>query len=108
MALIILHGPRLSALVGLLGRAFPLTFSKTQVLLDQLLGVEISRGAIAAIRQRLSAALEQPMHQAIAFAPGVIQSVSQAPWPGLSASVEAGGTASSQCPIPLLPQPISI
>jgi transposase len=61
-------GPRLSALVGLLGSAFPLSFSKTQALLDQLLGVEISRGAIATIRQRLSAALEQPMHQAIAFA----------------------------------------
>jgi transposase len=45
-------GPRLSALVGLLGSAFPLSFSKTQALLDQLLGVEISRGAIAAIRQR--------------------------------------------------------
>ena len=62
------YGPRLSALVGLLGSAFPLSFSKTQALLDQLLGVEITRGAIAAIRQRLSAALEQPMHQAINFA----------------------------------------
>jgi len=70
------YGPRLSALVGLLGSAFPLSFSKTQALLDQLLGVEYScgedfvysRGAIATIRQRLSAALEQPMHQAIAFA----------------------------------------
>jgi hypothetical protein len=39
------YGPRLSALVGLLGSAFPLSFSKTQALLDQLLGVEISRGA---------------------------------------------------------------
>ena len=62
------YGPRLSALVGLLGSAFPLSFSKTQALLDQLLGVEISCGTIAAIRQRLSAALEQPMDQAIAFA----------------------------------------
>jgi len=43
-------GPRLSALVGLLGSAFPLSFSKTQALLDQLLGVETSRGAIATIR----------------------------------------------------------
>jgi hypothetical protein len=32
------YGPRLSALVGLLGSAFPLSFSKTQALLDQLLG----------------------------------------------------------------------
>ena len=62
-------GPRLSSLVGLLlGSAFPLSFSKTQALLDQLLGVEISRGAIATIRQRLSAVLEQPMQEALAFA----------------------------------------
>ena len=62
------YGPRLSALVGLLGSAFPLSFSKTQALLDQLLGVEISRCAIATIRQRLSAVLEQPMQEALAFA----------------------------------------
>ena len=43
------YGPGLSALVGLLGSAFPLSFSKTQALLDHLLGVEISRGAIASI-----------------------------------------------------------
>ena len=59
------YGPRLSALVGLLGSAFPLSFSKTQALLAQLLGVEISRGAIAAIRQRLSAALEPSMAEAL-------------------------------------------
>jgi transposase len=59
------YGPRLSALVGLLGSAFPLSFSKTQALLDQLLGVEISRGTIAIIRQRLSAALAQPMAEAL-------------------------------------------
>ena len=62
------YGPRLSALVGLLGSAFPLSFSKTQALLNQLLGVEISCGTIATIRRGLSAALEQPMNQAIAFA----------------------------------------
>ena len=62
------YGPRLSALVGLLGSAFPLSFSKTQALLDQLLGVEISRGAIATIRERISATLEQPMQEALAFA----------------------------------------
>jgi hypothetical protein len=39
--------------------------------------------------------------------PGLIQSVSQAPWPGLSASGEVGGIASSLCPKPFLPQPIS-
>jgi len=54
--------------VGLLGSAFPLSFSKTQALLDQLLGVEISRGAIATIRQRLSAVLEQPMQEALGCA----------------------------------------
>ncbi|MCP9841850.1 transposase, partial [Synechococcus sp. J7-Johnson] len=59
------YGPRLSTLVGLLGSAFPLSISKTQALLDQLLGVEISRGAIAAIRQRLSAALAQSMAEAL-------------------------------------------
>ena len=59
------YGPRLSALVGLLGSAFPLSFGKTQALLDQLLGVEISRGAIAAIRQRRIAALEQSMAEAL-------------------------------------------
>jgi transposase len=62
------YGPKLSALVGLLGSAFPLSFSKTQALLSQLLGVEISCGTIAKIRRGLSAALEQPMNQAIAFA----------------------------------------
>jgi hypothetical protein len=60
------YGSRLSALVGLVGSAFPLSFSKTQVLIDQLLGVEYSfgevcvysRGAIATIRERISATLE--------------------------------------------------
>ena len=62
------YGPRLSSLVGLLGSVFPLSFSKTQALLDQLLGVEISRGAIAKVRERLSAALARPMQEALAFA----------------------------------------
>ena len=59
------YGPRLSALAGLLGSAFPLSFSKTQTLLDQRLGIEMSRGAIAQIRQRLSSALAEPMAQAL-------------------------------------------
>ena len=59
------YGFRLSALVGLLGSAFPLSFSKTQALVDRLLGVEISCAAIPRIRERLSAALEQPMEEAI-------------------------------------------
>ena len=36
------YEPKLSALVGLLGSAFPLSFSKTQALHDQLLGVQYS------------------------------------------------------------------
>ena len=59
------YGPRLSALVGLLGSAFPLSFSKTQALLQQLAGVEMSRGAIARVRQRLSSALAEPMAEAL-------------------------------------------
>lgn len=54
--------------MGLLGSAFPLSFSKTQALLQQLVGVEMSRGAIARVRQRLSAALAEPMDQALAAA----------------------------------------
>ena len=34
------YGPRICALVGLLGSAFPLSFSKTQALLHQLLDVD--------------------------------------------------------------------
>jgi len=41
------------------------------------------------------------------FDPGLIQSVSQAHWPLLSAWVEVGGVASLLCPKALLPQPIS-
>ena len=43
--------PNLSALVTLLDSAFPLHFSKTQPLVDQLLGLQISRWTIATIRQ---------------------------------------------------------
>ncbi|MFM7267617.1 MAG: IS66 family transposase [Cyanobium sp.] len=59
------YGPRLSALVGLLSSAFPLSVSKIQALLDPLLGIEISRGAIARIRQRLSNVLAQPMAEVL-------------------------------------------
>ena len=51
--------------MGLLGSAFPLSLSKTQALLDQLLGVEISRGEIAMIRQRISEVLAKPMAEAL-------------------------------------------
>ena len=61
-------GPRLSALVGLLGSVFRLSFSKSQALPKQLLGVAVSRGEIATIRQRLSAVLARPLQEALAFA----------------------------------------
>jgi transposase len=50
-------GPQLSALVGLLGGAYHLSHRKVRSLLDQVLGVEISTGAINAIRCRLSESL---------------------------------------------------
>jgi hypothetical protein len=53
--------------VSLLGSVFPLSFSKKQVLLHQLLSVEIRRGEVGAIRMRMSAAMEPPIEQAIAF-----------------------------------------
>jgi hypothetical protein len=62
------YGPRLSALVGMLSSAFPLSFGRTQALLDQLLGVEISRGAMATIRSRLSDCLRQPVEEAMQLA----------------------------------------
>ena len=44
-------GTKLSALVSLLDSAFPMRFSKTQPLQDQLLGLQISRWTIVTIRQ---------------------------------------------------------
>jgi hypothetical protein len=54
--------------MSLLGSAFPLSFSKTQALLDQLQGVEISCASIATIHRALGAALDQRRYQAISFA----------------------------------------
>ena len=54
--------------MGLLGSAIPLSFSKIQLLLDQLLGIEMRRGAIAKVRERISTTLDQPMQQALDFA----------------------------------------
>ncbi len=59
------YGQKLSGLVVLLDSAFPLSFSKTQALLDQLLGVKISLGVIATIRERLIAALEHPVAEVL-------------------------------------------
>jgi hypothetical protein len=52
-------GTKLSALVALLDSAFPLSFSKTQALVDQLPGLQISRWTIATIRQGVQNYLEQ-------------------------------------------------
>jgi len=54
------YGPRLSYLIALLGAAFPLSISRSQALLQQVLGVELSRASIVRSLQRVSAALEQP------------------------------------------------
>jgi hypothetical protein len=51
--------------VGLLGSAFPLSISKSQALLQQMLGLTISRGTITTICERLSAALAQPTAEAL-------------------------------------------
>ena len=54
------YGRRLSFLIALLGAAFPLSISKSQALLQQVLGVEQPRASIVRSLQRVSAALEQP------------------------------------------------
>lgn len=59
-------GPRLSALVGLLGGAYHLSHRKVQGLLDQVLGIAISTGAINKIRCRLSEALALAVEEAAA------------------------------------------
>ena len=59
-------GPRLSALVGLLGGAYHLSHRKVQGLLDQVLGITISTGAINKIRCRLSDALALAVDEAAA------------------------------------------
>lgn len=62
------YGARLSALLALLSTVYPLSFCKTQALLDQVLGVEISRSAIATNRERLIAALEQSVDETLTYA----------------------------------------
>ncbi|MBD2550676.1 IS66 family transposase zinc-finger binding domain-containing protein [Microcystis elabens FACHB-917] len=54
------YGPRLSSLIALMGAAFPLSISRSQALLQQVLGVMLSRASIVRSLQRVSAALEQP------------------------------------------------
>jgi transposase len=70
------YGPRLSPLIALLWAAFPLSFSKSQALLQQVLGVELSRASIVRSLQRVSAAQEQ-------LAMAVHRSLQQQPVGGL-------------------------
>ena len=57
-------GPRLVALVGLLTVAYRLSKRATARLLKDLLGIEMSVGALSANEQRLGAALSLPVEQA--------------------------------------------
>ncbi|MCH9714389.1 MAG: IS66 family transposase [Cyanobacteria bacterium] len=76
------YGPRLSSLIALLGAAFPLSISRSQALLQQVLGVELSRASIVRSLQRISAALEQPTtaaHRALQQQPVVYVDETGAP-----------------------------
>ena len=76
------YGPRLSSLIALLSAAFPLSISKSQALLQQVLGVELSRASIVRSLQRMSAALEQPTtaaHRALQQQPVVYVDETGAP-----------------------------
>ena len=76
------YGPRLSSLIALLSAAFPLSISKSQALLQQVLGVELSRASIVRSLQRVSAALEQPTtaaHRALQQQPVVYVDETGAP-----------------------------
>ena len=76
------YGPRLSSLIALLSAAFPLSISKSQALLQQVLGVELARASIVRSLQRVSAALEQPTtaaHRAVQQQPVVYVDETGAP-----------------------------
>jgi len=76
------YGPRLSSLIALLGAAFPLSISKSQGLLQQVLGVEHPRASIVRSLQRVSAALEKPTtaaHRALQQQPVVYVDETGAP-----------------------------
>ena len=56
-------GPQLSALVGLVGGTYHLSHRKVQGVLEQVMGIQISTGAINKIRCRLSEALAQAVEE---------------------------------------------
>jgi hypothetical protein len=64
----------------------------------RLAGFQSIRASMQAVTHDITALLAMA---------GLIQSVSQAPWPGLSAWVEVGGIALFLCPKPHFPLPIS-
>ena len=69
-------------MIALLGAAFPLSISKSQALLQQVLGVEQPRASIVRSLQRVSAALEQPTtaaHRALQQQPVVYVDETGAP-----------------------------
>lgn len=57
-------GPRLSSMVAMLTGVYHLSRRQTQRLLDELLGVEMSLGAISSIEKRMSSALKPVYDQA--------------------------------------------
>lgn len=67
MALGLRHpiGAMVVATSGEDSRAFSLSYGRTKTMLGQLLETEISRGAIATIRERKTAALEHPVTEAL-------------------------------------------
>jgi hypothetical protein len=76
------YGPWLSSLIALQSAAFPLSISKSQALLQQVLGVEHPRASIVRRLQRVSAALEQPItaaHRALQQQPVVDVDATGAP-----------------------------
>ena len=59
-------GPNVLGLIGTLGTRYHLTLRKTQSLLDQLLGITFSVGAISQAQGKVSEALKLPVAQALA------------------------------------------
>lgn len=57
-------GPRLMALMALLTGVYHLSRRKAQALLDDVLGVSVSLGALSAVEGRVSEAIEPPVQEA--------------------------------------------
>jgi transposase len=57
-------GPRLMSVIALLTGVYHLSRRKTVGLLSDVVGVRISLGAVSAVEERVSNAVEQPVHEA--------------------------------------------